>query len=245
MRLSVRTVGVVAPLVFSLLACKAVTIVSPTAGLTSNAPVTSFAVQFDKNIAPGTFRAWLDGQDITDTFSAPSPFVLPGMSSLPVSSAAAPPFEGGTAIVLSNGYGRGDVTTDTYKHKLVVYGEIPGNSFNFSDEHEFTPPTLVFAPVHFVFGPTGFNLDPTIPREFEVGLPVPPPGPVQVTITPNNSSVSLDWGEPGIPLEVTIPVTARATTFTLHGASPGFFSLTGTASGCQTGSLSGSVIDKH
>lgn len=218
-----------------------------------------FVVKFHPDFKPETFRAELDGVDITPRFE-PAP--VPGG----ISRARAPdifwqgtPYGSGVVIVTPQAPAASQARTGEtagMMHRLVVHGEISSTTGMFFFDHDvvnFMPPQPNFKPDFLRLQQGG------VLPQVEVFLESPPSaGPLAVTITPmvvttatgttpasitpNNRAVALNGQAPGAPITITFMPGEKVKTFSVSGVPPGgSFSLFAKAKGCQVSAVSGYV----
>lgn len=218
-----------------------------------------FVVKFHADFKPETFRAELDGVDITARFE-PAP-VPGGMSRAraPDIFSQGTPYGSGVVIVTPQAPAASLARTGEtggMMHKLMVRGEISSTAGMFFFDHDvvnFMPPQPKFRPDFLRLQRGG------VLPQVQVFLESPPSaGPLAVTITPmvvqtatgtipasitpNNRAVSLNGQAPGAPITVTFMPGDKVKTFSVSGVAPGgSFSLFATAKGCQVGAVSGYV----
>lgn len=182
---------------FSAFGCEyAAKIEHPTQGKYDD-PVTEFRVKFHKDFKPGTFKASLEGQPITQLFQ---PTAAPGSFSF----AAAPSMD-----------------LENSPQLLRVEGEFtfakpPGlGKWLELNQEEFTPPyTMVYR------GPNTYSTDLSLKeRETIVAtafVEKPPPEALTVTI-PGNPAVSLNEQPAGQAITVVIQRNERRADFNIRG----------------------------
>jgi hypothetical protein len=166
-------------------------------------PVTNFRVRFHKDYKPGTFKATLNGQDITGNFNPPG---APGAVSTANSDFMDARVNNNVQVL----HAQGEFITNP--------GGIPTRSTH--DEVQFSPPVI------FIFrgNTTDHNFD-VHERETitaTVTVLVPPKEGLTVTVTTDeNSAVSLNNAPAGTPITVTIPTNDRRADFTVRGIETG------------------------
>jgi hypothetical protein len=218
-----------------------------------------FVVKFHADFKPETFRAELDGVDITARFEpAPAPGGISRARAPDIFSQGTPY---GSGVVISAPQAPAASLARTGEtagmmHKLVVHGEISSTAGVLFFDHDvvnFMPPQPNFKP-DFLRLQRGGMLP-----QVEVFLENPPSaGPLAVTITPmvvttatgttpasstpNNRAVALNGQPPGAPITITFMPGEKLKTFSVSGVAPGgSFSLFATANGCQVSAVSGYV----
>ena len=129
----------------------AVRVVQP--GDAVHSPVTVFGVQFHEYYQPGTFRAYLDGQEITSSF-APA-----GVPSGTASAGWNQSYIGGDMVTgglyigvpQASGQSLGTLPSGTYTHRLRVTGSCKaGTVCAESDEQAFNPVAYVATPAPLI-----------------------------------------------------------------------------------------------
>lgn len=246
----------------SLAACtKAVTILQPLPPTTT--PVTVIRVKFAKQFAPGTFRAELDGKDITAGFApAAKPdgeaqLVLPESvegftDGTQINTAGTPPKQfpvgtlppeihftpaaGPAAPAGGSGGSSGKSTPNiTFsRHTLKVSAQCSGLICDTTDEEDILP-------IHLFGNPT--TLDVKIGSKALASVQAFPDATVslQVRVRPSNVGVSLDGLPPGDPLTLTIPPGLPSRQFTITGLRSTNLLLIIEARGVQRGGIQGTV----
>jgi hypothetical protein len=246
----------------SLAGCtKAVTILRPLPPTTT--PVTVIRVKFAKQFAPGTFRAELDGKDITAGFTpAAKPdgeaqLVLPEdmegfTDGTQINTGGSPPrqFPVGTlppeihftpvaappSAAGGSGGSSGKATPNIsfWRHNLKVVGQCSGLICSTTDEEDILPLHLFGNPI---------TLDVKIGSKAQATVQAFPDAtvPLQVRVRPSNKGVSLDGFPPGDPIMRTIPPGLPSTPFTITGLQSTNLLLFIEGRGMQRGSIQGAV----
>jgi hypothetical protein len=174
----------------------------PSAGASAE-PVTNFRVRFHKDYKPGTFKATLNGQDITGNFN---PAGAPGAVATANSDFMDARVNNNVQVL----HAQGEFTSSP--------GGIPTRSTH--DEVQFSPPII------FVFrgNTTNHTLDVHERETITATVTVlaPPKEGLTVTVTTDeNSAVSLNNAPAGTPITVTIPTNDRRADFTIRGIQTG------------------------
>jgi hypothetical protein len=221
----------------------AVRVVQP--GDAVHAPVTTFGVQFHEYYQPGTFRAFLDGQEITSSF-APA-----GVPSGTASAGWSQSYTGGE-MSTSAGYvgapqaayqSLATMPSGTYTHKLRVTGSCKaGTVCADSDEQAFNPVAYVASPAPLIV-PVGATVILQLRADRSLS------GPLTMTVAPRLLSpptqaanhVQVSGAGPGAPATVTLPAGTAAVPVSVSGLSPGGFYLLLSAPGTQQSSVVGTV----
>jgi hypothetical protein len=221
----------------------AVWVVQP--GDSVSTPLTTFSVQFHEYYQPGTFKAFLDGQDITSSFSP---------AGVPTGTAAAPwnqPYIGGAPVpgglyigVPQAPYSSlGTLPSGTFQHKLRVTGSCKaGTACADADEQAFQPISYVASPA-----PLQLSAGSTINMQLRTDRNLP--APVTMTVEPRllgspsqpAMHVRVNSAPPGAPASVTVPAGTAPALVSVSGLSPGGFFLLLSAPGTQRGSVTGTV----
>lgn len=246
----------------SLVGCtKAVTILEPVAAVTT--PVTVFRVKFAKQFAPGTFRAELDGQDITAGFTPAAkpdgearmvqPESLEGFTGgTPINTGGPPPkqlpvgtlppeihFTPGVAPPTPTGGGGGSSgksipNISFSRHTLKAVGQCSGLICDTTDEQSFFP-------IHLFGNPTTLNVK-VGSREVATVQAFPDATvPLVVRVRPFNKGVSLDGLPAGDPIMLTIPPGLPSRQFSITGLQSTNLILIIEGRGLQRGSIQGLV----
>jgi hypothetical protein len=233
-------------------------------GDTVLAPETAFSARFHEYYQTGTFRAFLDGQEVTPSFTpagvpkgtAGMVWRQPFIGGEPPRSDYVPPVgaaggQGGSGSgsgskvalpgVPPSGY---DSTSGPSMHALLVTGScIAGTACQESDEQKFAPVVILASPTQIAGGAgtaTTVVIRPDRPLQ----------GPFDVTIEPFLTSqppqpamrVRVNGAAPGAPTTITIPVGSGGTIISVAGLPPaGWFYLRLTAPGTQRSSIVGYV----
>ena len=230
------------------------------------APVTAFTVRFHEYYKIGTFRAFLDGQEVTSSFSpagvpkgtAGMVWRQPFIGGEPVSSDYRPPLivAGGQA---GSGSGSGSAgvsppsspppsspgsTSGTSTHTLLVTGNcIAGTACQESDEQKFNPVVFISSPSHIAVNAgtaTTVVIHPDRPLQVPVDVMIEP---FLITQPPQPAMhVRVNSAPPGAPTTITLPVGSAGTIISVAGLPPaGWFYLLLTAPGTQRSSAVGYV----
>ena len=225
-------------------------------------PLTTFKVEFAQYYVPGTFRAELDGKDVTQQFlpiavaGGTSTMQMPdnqegfrggtvpnlGSQPNPLSVAGAgpgiefAPASGGPGVPS----GSGPIGTSApspniamHFHRLQVSGLCNGMVCDTTDE-------IVFLPIHLVGTPQTLNV--TIGNRVQATVSAYPvmAMPVWVHVRPSSGSVRLNTEAPGVPILLQIPPGASVA-FDVTGVVSGNLLLFIERRGMQVGSISGVV----
>jgi hypothetical protein len=221
----------------------AVQVIQP--GDSVHAPVTALAVRFHEYYEPGTFRAYLDGQDITASFSPA------GVAGGTAASSWSQPYTGGQPVIggvyvgvpQAAGQSLGTLPSGQYTHSLRTTGSCKaGTVCATSDEQPFVPITFIVSPAPLQF-PVGTALYAQLRADRSLSAPL------AVTVEPRRLSpptapalhVSVNGNAPGAPATIVLPAGTGAVTFYVTGQSPGGYYLLLSAPGTQRGSVTGSV----
>lgn len=201
---------------------KSVTINHPKSGSYAK-PVTPLNVTFNKDYKPGTFKATLEGADITHLFQPPA--VASGTS---------------TAVAPYMDY-------KTSPHVLHVEGDFATTKPSIDtrqryDESQFTPPTVFIVRADSA---TNNNLSMAERQTVRASAVISSPfsESVTVTITPDeNQAVSLNDQPVGQSITVVIPTNDRRADFSVRGVRTGVtFVLRPRAAGYASRGASGTV----
>jgi hypothetical protein len=241
---------------------KAVTIVEPQQPI--SAPIKVFKVKFAPFFASGSFRAELDGQDITPEFV---PAAIAGGTSHRKLPDTFEGFTGGTWINTSSPprpFPVGTLPPDVhfnpatsgpsvpsggavggsggppapniprFTHTLHVSGKCNGMICGTADE-------VVFFPIHLVGVPT--NLDVKIGNTVQAAVETFPAMsmPLTVRVRPFNNGVSLNGGPPGNSIFVKVPANGTSAPFKVTGLVSTTLLLVIEAPGVQMGRIDGLV----
>jgi len=218
-----------------LAGCSGARIIEPPDGQATN-PVRQFSVQFHPNFVPGSFRANLDGNDITSLFS-PTP--APGGTSVANWDV---PFDIGVSATAGAEH-RLDVNSSVnpqigftlQDQRLVANFAAPHLQINVNGA---PPPNRVIIPTNQTVGadvclvPT-----PTAPvLPLSVGVFQGPGAPLRLNGAPDGQEVFLSLGPGTNPTQTCAPLTIQTQ------QTPGNFELNATAVGVQRGVIAGEVI---
>lgn len=228
------------------------------------APVTAFSVRFHEYYQTGTFRAFLDGQEVTPSFTpagvpkgtAGLVWRQPFIGGEPARSDYVPPLivAGGQSgsgsgsgggvtppVVPPPGYSS---TSATSTHTLRVTGScIAGTACQESDEQKFNPVVFLASPSQIAVGAgtaTTVVIRPDRPLQVPVDVTIEP----FLTTQPPQPAmrVRVNGAPPGAPTTITVPVGSGGTIISVAGLPPaGWFYLLLTAPGTQRSSAVGYV----
>ncbi|HVE50473.1 MAG TPA: hypothetical protein VNG69_12770 [Casimicrobiaceae bacterium] len=228
-------------------------------------PVTAFSVRFHEYYQTGTFRAFLDGQEVTSSFSpagvpkgtAGMVWRQPFIGGEPASSDYRPPLlvAGGQA---GSGSGSGGgvsppsspppsspgSTSGTSTHTLLVTGScIAGTACQESDEQKFNPVVFIASPSQIAVSAgsaTTVVIRPDRPLQVPVDVTIEP---FLITQPPQPAMrVRVNGAAPGAPTTITLPVGSAGTIISVAGLPPaGWFYLLLSAPGTQRSSAVGYV----
>jgi hypothetical protein len=257
-----RPLAFFAVLALALTGCtKAVRITDPVLPIV--APLTTFKVQFVAQFDPGTFRAALDGQDVTPQFAPTA--VAGGTATMRLPDTTQEGFTGGALIGTSpppsrlpvsgldpnihftpgvapggapsgpSGGGAGKATPNIsmHTHQLHVSGLCNGIICDTTDD-------LVFFPIHLVGVPTTLNLRVGSKAQVTVET-YPASTALTVRVRPSSISVRLDELAPGAAVDVNIPAGGSSRPINVTGMVSSNLILIIEARGTQMGSITGLV----
>lgn len=211
--------------VLALSGCQAARIEAPARPVDerfANACYRVLTVRFHHQFKPGTFEAYLDGQNITGLFALPH---SPG---------------GTTNAVMTGPFTGGDLQAGVFKHKLDTKGScaFPGCGGDLVE----------FIPIHLrpKISSQNFRRGTVVNGEVQVS-PVSAVA-LQVEVKPTNNNVALydvitGWHGPGQSIVLTIPASTLTGSFAVRGETPGSYTLQLLSPGCQIGEYSGKVLD--
>jgi hypothetical protein len=259
-----RPLAFFAVLALALTGCtKAVEITDPVLPIV--APLTTFKVQFVAQFDPGTFRAELDGQDVTPQFAPTA--VAGGTATMRLPDTTQEGFTGGALIGTSpppsrlpvsgldpnihftpgvapggvpsgpSGGGTGKATPNIsmHTHQLHVSGLCNGIICDTTDD-------LVFFPIHLVGVPTTLNVRVGSTAQVTVETFPAMSTPLKVRVRPSSISVRLNGLAPGVALDnVVIPANGSSGPISVTGMVSSNLILIIEARGTQMGSITGLV----
>jgi hypothetical protein len=201
------------------------------------------SVRFHNKFKPGTFRAELDGGDVTPLFSLPH---NPGGTSVWAIQA---PFTGGEPILGQKiitvpqwpGASIVNLPSGYYLHKLHTDGECVSPQICGTDNSEFVPLHL-FGRLNSPNAPN-FSSGSEFPAV--VVASIIPSVPVQVEVVPTANVSLYDpsvgiWQPGGTSISLTIPTNNDRAFFAVRG-SRGYYNLVFVAPGCQEGRIWGYI----
>jgi hypothetical protein len=208
-------------------------------------PVTAFSVKFHEYYQPGTFKAYLDGTDITSSFSPA------GVSNGTAAAAWNQPYVGGDPAPGGPFIGApqasyeslGSLPSGTFQHKLRVSGSCKaGTACADNDEQVFNAVSYVASPA-----PLQLSAGTTIAMQLRTDRNLA--APLAMTVEPRllgspsqpAPHVRVNNAPPGAPASVTLPAGTAPATVTVSGLSPGGFYLLLSAPGTQRRSVTGTV----
>lgn len=259
-----RPLALFVVLALSSTACtKAVRITDPTVPIL--APLTTFKVQFVAQFDPGTFRAELDGQDVTSQFAPTA--VAGGTATMRLPDTTQEGFTGGSLIGANappsrfpvgslgpgieftpsvapgtvptgssgGGSGKAAPNISMHTHQLHVSGLCNGIICDTTDD-------LVFFPIHLVGVPTTLNVRIGSTAQVRVETFPAMSAPLMVRVRPSSISVRLNGLAPGAALEnVLIPANGSSGPISVTGMVSSNLILFIEARGTQMGSITGLV----
>ena len=230
-------------LALALTGCtKAVRITDPVLPIV--APVTTFKVQFVAQFDPGSFRAELDGQDVTPQFAPAA--VAGGTATMRLPDTTPEGFTGGhfTPGVApggappgpsGGGSGKAAPNIPMHTHQLHVSGLCNGIICDTTDD-------LVFFPIHLVGAPTTLNVRVGSTAQVTVETFPAMSTPLKVRVRPSSISVRLNGLAPGAALDsVVIPANGSSGPISVTGMVSSNLILIIEARGTQMGSITGLV----
>jgi hypothetical protein len=210
-------------------------------------PVTNFQARFNPAYQPGTFKAYLDGNEITPLFTP--------AAGVPGGTAAASwnlPYEGGynptTGVYVEANVFIDSVATIFFPagssliHKLRVTGRCtPGICIG---DHE-----MDFTPIHYIATPIPLQVPVGTAISMELRADRNLAAPLLVTVQPRllgdqrgiAAHVQVDRAPPGMPANVVIPAGRALAVVSVAGLGPGGFWLRFSAPGTQVGGITGLV----
>lgn len=254
-----KSIVLAAGICLSLAGCtKAVTISEPHQPITQ--PVFKIRVQFAQFFRPGSFRAQLDGSDVTSQFVPTAAAGGVAQMNLPDDPQG---FTGGTAILspqpsnplpvsqlpsdvhFTPGVGPPNVNSNPpsgpsgktppnitfYVHHLEVTGECSGMICSVKD-------TSNFVPIHLFGIPTTMNL--RVGERTIATVSTFPPAAVTVKLRPSSASISLNQLPPGQETTATTNASGSAS-FNVTGVQSGNLLIYLEAPGLQRGGIQGVV----
>ena len=233
-------------------------------GDTVFAPVTAFSVRFHEYYQTGTFRAFLDGQEVTPSFTpagvpkgtAGMVWRQPFIGGEPPRSDYVPPLNvkgeqsgsgsgSGGGVSPPSSLPSGFISTSgPSTHTLLVTGScITGTACQESDEQKFVPVVFLASPTQIAVGAgtaTTVVIRPDRPLQVPVDVTIEP----FLTTQPPQPAmrVRVNGAAPGAPTTITVPVGSGGTIISVAGLPPaGWFYLLLTAPGTQRSSVVGYV----
>jgi hypothetical protein len=240
---------------------KAVTILQPLPPHTT--PVTVIRVKFAKQFAPGTFRAELDGKDITAGFApvakpnGEAQLVLPDTfegftNGTQINTGGSPPrqlpvgtlppdihFTPGVAPGTppsggSGSSGKSIPNISFWRHTLKVFGQCSGLICDTTDEEDIVP-------IHLFGNPTTMTVKVGASARATVQAFPDATVPLTVRVRPFNKGVRLDASSAGDPITLQIPPGLPSREFTVTGMQSTTLVLIIEGRGLQRGSIQGLV----
>ena len=206
--------------------------------------VTLYSVRFHQYFQPGSFTAFLDGENVTREFApAPAP---KGTSDMVRNE----PFIGGDVIALGGyigvpqnpGESLATLSSGKREHALQVSCQCIENAMCGSGD------TRTFFPLHFASSPSTVNIPPggaAVNMKLTADRPLSAPVPVTISShllggAPGPANhIRINGAAPGASTVVTLSPGGAPVFFYVQSVSPGGFWLSFETPGAQVGSVTG------